>query len=526
MNQNGNSNGMSTINEGKDWNVKASLMARDTFNPIRDILETMDITPHPDKNMISLSIGDPTVFGNLKPSKVITEAVIESITSGKNNGYGPSTGFEPAREAVAKYLSVPDGEVTKDDIILCSGCSCALDIVISALANRGQNILVPRPGFPLYTTLAVGLGVNTKEYNLLPDQDWEVDIEHMDSLIDENTAAIVVNSPSNPCGNVFSPAHLKQILAVAELHKIPIIADEIYENFVFPGSGIYVPMASLTTTVPILSVGGLTKRFLIPGWRMGWIAIYDKQDVFKAEVRKGLMCMSQRIIGSNTLIQGALPTILESTPPEFFSSAINLVHKNAKLAHKKLRGIPGLMPVMPSAAMYMMVKVDMERFPLFQHDLQFVERLVSEQSVFCLPGKCFNYPNYFRIVLTVPMELLSEACDRMNQFCLTHLICPPPSRMVSSMIDQSTLYATYGKAPGMFIDNPHADNWHSTWALAVSLAQAMSNNRRMSMSRGENSEDEDEPGMGKRERKSSTNRYDHSQNLQRMHRKNSLSRET
>ena len=122
--------------------------------------------------------------------------------------------------------------------------------------------------------------------------------------------------------------------------------------------------------------------------------------------------MSQRIIGSNTLIQGALPTILQKTPKEFFSSAINLVHKNAKLAHKKLRGIPGLLPVMPSAAMYMMVKVDMERFPLFQHDLQFVERLVSEQSVFCLPGKCFNYPNYFRIVLTVPMELLSEACDR------------------------------------------------------------------------------------------------------------------
>lgn len=513
-NMNGN-NAMNSISEeeleDKEWYVKASIMAKDTFNPIRNILETMDITPHPDKKMISLSIGDPTVFGNLMPSSVVTEAVIEAIRGGKSNGYGPSTGFESAREAVAKYLTVPDAEVSKDDVILCSGCSCALDIVISALADRGQNILVPRPGFPLYTTLAAGIGIETKEYDLMPNQDWEVDLEHMNSLIDSKTAAIVVNSPSNPCGNVFSPAHLRQILAIAEEHKVPIIADEIYENFVFPGSGIYVPIASLTSTVPVLSVGGLTKRFLIPGWRMGWIVIYDKQNIFEKELRKGLMCMSQRIIGSNTLIQGALPKILSSTPPEFFSSAINLVHKNAKIAFKKLRGVPGLLPVMPSAAMYMMVKVDMERFPMFRHDLQFVERLVSEQSVFCLPGKCFNYPNYFRIVLTVPTELISEACDRMNEFCHRHLICPPPSRLVSSIVDKSTLYATYGKMPGMFVDNA---DWRSTWALAVSLAEAIANDKQP--------QDEE---SNQRIRKISNSRSEISQNLQRMHR-NSLSRET
>jgi tyrosine aminotransferase len=79
------------------------------------------------------------------------------------------------------------------------------------------------------------LGIETREYNLLPNQDWEVDLDHMESLIDENTAAIIVNSPSNPCGSVFSVAHLKQILAIAEAYKVPIIADEIYDNFVFPG---------------------------------------------------------------------------------------------------------------------------------------------------------------------------------------------------------------------------------------------------------------------------------------------------
>ena len=77
---------------------------------------------------------------------------------------------------------------------------------------------------PLHSP-SIGLGIQTREYDLLPDQDWMVDLGHMESLIDHNTAAIIVNSPSNPCGSVFSPAHLKQILDIAERHKVPIIGE-------------------------------------------------------------------------------------------------------------------------------------------------------------------------------------------------------------------------------------------------------------------------------------------------------------
>jgi hypothetical protein len=132
--------------------------------------------------------------------------------------------------------------------------------------------------------------------------------------------------------------------------------------------------------------------------------------------------------------------------------------------------------------MYMMVRVDMSRFPQFKSDLEFIEGLVSEQSVFCLPGKCFNYPNSIRLVLTVPMDLLQEACDRMLEFCNEHLICPPPSRLVNMLVENHSLYATYGKKYGMFLDNPHADTWHSTWKLAVTLAEARQEERKKSIS--------------------------------------------
>merc|ERR1712183_537489 len=128
---------------------------------------------------------------------------------------------------------------------------------------------------------------------------------------------------------------------------------------------------------------------------------------------------------------------------------------------------------MPRSAMYVMVKMDMERFPQFTSDLDFIEKLVSEESVYCLPGKCFNYPGYMRLVLTLPANLLEQALDRINEFCSRNLLCPPPSRLVNLLVENRSLYATYGKRYGQFLDNPHVDNWHSTWQLAVTLAEAM-----------------------------------------------------
>ena len=96
---------------------------------------------------------------------------------------------------------------------------------------------------------------------MIPENDWQVDLDHMESVIDENTVAILVNNPSNPCGSVFDEAHLTEILKIAEEYCLPIIADEIYEHFVFSGSEKpYTPIAKLSKNVPVLSCGGLTKR--------------------------------------------------------------------------------------------------------------------------------------------------------------------------------------------------------------------------------------------------------------------------
>ena len=120
-------------------------------------------------------------------------------------------------------------------------------------------------------------------FTVKPERQWEADIDHMEQLIDNDSVAIVIVNPSNPCGSVYSKQHLLDILAVAEKHRLPIIADEIYNGLVFKGQHTY-PIASLSKSVPVLSCGGLAKKYLVPGWRVGWILIHDRNGIFKKEV--------------------------------------------------------------------------------------------------------------------------------------------------------------------------------------------------------------------------------------------------
>ncbi|XP_025048015.1 tyrosine aminotransferase isoform X2 [Alligator sinensis] len=358
------------------WAVRASEMSKKTFNPIRAIVDSMRVEPNPKKPMISLSIGDPTVFRNLPTDDEVTRAVKEALDSGRYNGYAPSVGYQSCREVIAASYSCPEAPLKAQDVILTSGCSQAIELALAVLANPGQNILVPRPGFSLYKTLALSLGIEVKFYNLLPEKSWEIDLKHLESLVDEKTACLIVNNPSNPCGSVFSKSHLQKILAVASRQCIPILADEIYGDMVF-ADWKYEPIAVLSTNVPILSCGGLAKRWLVPGWRMGWILVHDRRDIFGNEA-------------------------------------------NADLCYTALCAVPGLRPIRPAGAMYLMVGIEMEHFPEFENDMEFTEQLIAEQSVFCLPATCFEYPGFFRVVITAPEEMMMEACARIQEFCEQH----------------------------------------------------------------------------------------------------------
>lgn len=395
--------------------ISMSHAAARTMNPIRRIVDMMKINPNPSKKLIPLTIGDPTIHGNFKAPSQLSEMIQKSLSSYKFNGYPHACGIKEAREAVANTHSVANhAPVTVDDVILTCGCSQAIDMAISVLANPGEhNILIPRPGFSLYQTLCKSKGISTKYYSLIPDRNWECDLDEMASLIDEKTAAILINNPSNPCGSNFTKEHIRDIVSLAESRNVPIIADEIYEHMVFGGSA-YTPFAEVSENVPIIHVGGLAKQFMIPGWRLGWLVLHDRHNRFQY-VRKGLMDLSTLTLGPTSLVQSVVPELLYQTPEKFYKEVIEQLEGNVQVIKEHLSETPGLHLIEPQGAMYVMVGLDPV---LLGDDVEFSTKLVEEESVFVLPGRVFEMPNYIRIVITSPREILKEACERINDFCV------------------------------------------------------------------------------------------------------------
>ncbi|CAG8719910.1 18003_t:CDS:2 [Dentiscutata erythropus] len=402
------------------WHVPASIVSKRTVNPIRETVFKMTAKPNPDKELISLSLGDPTIFGNFKIHENCIDAVIKQLQSHKANGYPPAFGCEEARKALAKKFSTEDAPLTSRDIVIGSGASDALNLAIGALCNEGQNILLPRPGFSIYQTISQSKGIECRYYNLLPDRNWEIDLDQLVTLIDDKTACIIINNPSNPCGSNFSRHHLESIIQVCETYKLVIISDEIYEDMVF-GSEKFYPIASLTKSVPILKVSGLAKRYLVPGWRVGWVIIYDQNGILD-EIRNALLSLSNIILGANSLVQYSIPDIIFNTPDEFYQDTNNQLERNASISANILSKIRGLHVIVPQGAMYMMVGINVEEFKDIKDDLEFTEKLLEEESVMCLPGRCFHYPNYIRIVIAPHPEKLEEAYDRIREFCIRHYI--------------------------------------------------------------------------------------------------------
>ncbi|KAI9917608.1 hypothetical protein PsorP6_013145 [Peronosclerospora sorghi] len=376
-----------------EWYVEPSAFSKRCSNPIRKIVDNIKRPSTSTKTLIPLSLGDPTVFGNLHCPDVLVQAIVRNARSMQHNGYIHSAGSEVARAAIAQRFGSPRAPLTMEDVIIASGCSGAIEIAFQGLLNPGDNILLPKPGFPLYQALCESHQVECRFYNLMPEKKWEIDLHQMQSLVDDRTKAILINNPSNPCGSVYSKPHLENILALAEQNKIPIIADEIYGDMVF-GSNVFFPIATLTKTVPVVAVGGLAKQFLIPGWRVGWIMVHDRNHVLR-DVRTAYFKLSQNILGANSLVQSVIPDLL--TPAPGSAEEQSLVHfktryfatlaENAQFTIDTLSKIPGLEVVVPQGAMYAMVKVQTDVLTTIHDDFDFTQKLLEEESVFVLPGQ-------------------------------------------------------------------------------------------------------------------------------------------
>jgi len=405
--------------KGGKWRVQCGARAAGIKNPIREIMDTIAGKENPNKSMISLAMGDPTAYPHLRPSELMVNALVGAVTGGSASGYQPSQGAASCRMAIAEAFSVPGRpKLTPGDVFMTLGCSEALSHCIAALAVEGSNILLPSPGFPLYQVLCDYHGVEVRYYKLLPEQGWEVDVASLANLADEKTCALLVNNPSNPCGTVYSREHLAKVLGACEELRLPVIADEVYAGMSF--SEPFFACAEVAPSLPVLSVCALSKRWLAPGWRVGWLMVHDADRVLtEANVPETLLKLCQVSLGPSAPVQAAVPEIIRDTPAKWYSGVLAALEGSARCCVRHCAATPGLeVASEPKGSMYFMVRLRPGVLAgIDTDDVVFAGALLEEESVAVLPGQCFGAPGYFRVVFAAPPDVLDQAWSRIEAFC-------------------------------------------------------------------------------------------------------------
>lgn len=361
-----------------------------------------------------LNIGNPPAFG-FQPPPHLVDAVVRALKDGKN-GYCPSAGIPEAREAIAEEYAGRGWAVSPDRVLVTAGTSEAIELALTALADPGSEVLVPLPTYPLYTAVLAKLGATPVYYRTDPEQGWLPDIDHLERVITPATRALVVIDPNNPTGASYPPAVRSRLIACAERHGLPILADEVYGDLGYEGQ--VPPLGSLAPEAAILSLSSLSKGFVAPGWRTGWLAIANnpRLDDVVGAIRKladGRLC-------STTPTQYAIPAALrgDRTSQHTLREAMR---ERAAVTASMLQAIPGVTCVAPRAAFYAMPRVSL---PPGATDEDYVLALLRATGILAVYGSGFGMPahdGYLRIVFLAAPDELREVYSMMAQFTVDYL---------------------------------------------------------------------------------------------------------
>lgn len=376
---------------------------------IRDILAIAKERQAAGGDLIYLNIGDPILFDFDTPPHLI-ESTYDAMKS-RHTGYSPSEGIQEGVESIRQYVQTKN-HFEPYEIMITNGASEGIDFALSAIVNRGDNVLLPSPGYPLYSAIMARLLGESRFYRLDENNAWQPDIDHMESQIDERTKAIVIINPNNPTGAVYSKDTLLAILDVAKRHNLPIFSDEIYEKLILDGQP-HISIASLDHEHPIITFNGLSKCYLAPGFRIGWAVASGTPQLLEDYVE------AMRKLGRARLCachpgQYAIAPALKGND-EHIQKAIAKMRARRDLTVERLNAIPGISCQSPNGAFYAFPRVEVD-----MDESEFVKKLIKETGVVVVHGSGFGpYPEtaaHFRLVFLPTLTVLNDAYDRIAGF--------------------------------------------------------------------------------------------------------------
>src|SRR5579864_6450474 len=251
---------------------------------IRDLACVADEVNKLGYKVLPLNVGDPLNFDFQTPPHII-EAAYKAMRDGKN-GYAPSPGIPEALDAI-RGEAARKGITSVRDVFVTSGVSETVDLCISALVNPGEDILTPRPDYPLYSAVLCKLGIALNTYDLSEDDAWQPELADIERKLTARTRAIVLINPNNPTGSLCTRKMLEQIAELARRHNLVVFSAEIYDKLILDSDFLekdtpHIAFAAVAPDVPCITFGGMSKNYLVPGWRVGWGIVSGEAAAVKA----------------------------------------------------------------------------------------------------------------------------------------------------------------------------------------------------------------------------------------------------
>ena len=381
--------------------------------------------------ILSLNIGNPGAFG-LRTPETMRLAMIENLAEAE--GYCHQKGIFPAREAVVMQQQARGvSGVTAEEVFIGNGVSELINLVLRALLNDGDEVLVPSPDYPLWTAAVTLNGGRAVHYPCRPENGFVPDPEELAALVTARTRALVVINPNNPTGAVYPRAVLEQLARLAERSGLVLFSDEIYDQMVYEGAE-FVPMATLVEDTLCATLSGLSKVYRACGYRVGW-AVFSGRTRQAAEYLGAIDLLSSLRLCSNVLSQWAVQTALggHQSIRDLVSPGGRLYESRAAIARAVAASRYLRLKETPQGAMYAFIGVDTQALPGFD-DQRFALELLEQKHVLVAPGVSFNVPyrNHFRVTTLPDPATLQAVFGRIEDLLEGSSAVAPPDNVVAA----------------------------------------------------------------------------------------------
>ena len=381
---------------------------------IRDLACVADEVIRQGHTVLPLNVGDPLNFDFQTPPHII-EAVYKAMRDGKN-GYAPSPGIPEALEAI-RGEAARKGITTVRDVFVTSGVSETVDLCISALVNPGEDILTPKPDYPLYSAVLCKLGIAINAYDLSEEDAWQPELADIERKLTLRSRGIVLINPNNPTGSLCTRQMLEHIAELARRHNLIVFSDEIYDKLILDydsqiNETPHIAFAAVAPDVPCITFGGMSKNYLVPGWRIGWGIVSGDATAVKAYT-EGVHRLLRARLCANHPEQYSIKPALEG-PQDHLIEVKRKLRSRRDLTQKWCESTPRVSCVAPRGAFYAFPRINIP-----ESDEIFVKELIRQKHVMVVHGSGFGQKPgtlHFRIVFLPDEKTLTTAYAEIADF--------------------------------------------------------------------------------------------------------------